>query len=318
MLWRKALGIVVELVVVLLVVSFGVFALVSLMGGDPAITILGEGRTEAEYQEIRDQLGLGQPLLVRYLGWLGAALTGNLGTMLVAPFSPVVDRVAQALPVSAELAILGLVIALVIAVPLAMLSAYRPGGRIDRIISVGSFGMLSIPSFLLGLLLIALFVNTLGWFPRAEWVPIGEGIGPNLAHAILPAMVIAIGEAATYTRILRNDLIGTLQEDYILASRAKGLGVVQILFGDALRPASLSMVTIVGISIGRLIGSTVIVEHLFALPGMGSLVVSAAYNGDFATVQGGVLVIAVIYVLVNAFIDITYGWLDPRIRRAHV
>jgi len=316
--WRKALATIGSLIVVLLIVSLGTFSLVNLMGTDPAIAIVGEGQPPEEYERVREELGLNDPFLLRYLGWLGGVVTGDLGTQMVPPYAPVVDRIASALPVSIELAVLGLLIALIIAIPLAMLSAFFAGGRLDRFISAGAFGMLSIPSFLLGLLLIAVFVNALGWFPRAEWVRIGESLPGNLYHAILPALVIAIGEAATFTRVLRNDLIVTLQEDYILAAKAKGMGVVRILVGDALRPASLSMVTIVGIALGRLIGSTVIVEYLFALPGMGTLVIRAAANGDVITVQGAVLVIACIYVGVNALIDVSYGYLDPRIRRAHV
>jgi peptide/nickel transport system permease protein len=208
--------------------------------------------------------------------------------------------------------------ALAISVPLAMISAYRAGGRLDRMISAGTFGILSVPSFLAGLLIIMVFANQLGWFPRAEWSRLSEGIGQNLYHAFLPALTIALAETAMFTRILRNDLIGTLNEDYILAAKAKGMGTMHILFSDALRPSSFSLVTLMGISLGRLIGSTIIVEYLFALPGMGSLIIGAADNGDFVMVQGAVLVIAVIYVVVNALIDISYGYLDPRIRRAHV
>jgi peptide/nickel transport system permease protein len=208
--------------------------------------------------------------------------------------------------------------ALLFSIPLAMWSAYRAGGRVDRVISASAFGVLSVPSFLAGLLIIMIFANQLGWFPRAQWVRITEGLGDNLYHAFLPALVIALAETALFTRILRNDLITTLQEDFILAAKAKGMSARHILFSDALRPSSFSMVTLLGISLGRLIGSTVIVEYLFALPGMGSLVIGAANTGDFTLVQGAVLVIAVIYVLTNLLIDLSYGVLDPRIRRAHV
>lgn len=311
----KRLG---ELVIVLLIVSFGTFMLVSLMPGDPAVSILGEGRSPEEYAEVRDDLGLNDPVLVRYLHWLGDAVTGDLGTSVVPPYVDTADRIMAALPVSVELALLGMGMAIVISIPLAMWSAYRAGGRVDRIISAGTFGVLSVPSFLAGLLIIMVLANQLGWFPRAEWARLSEGVGPNLYHAFLPALTIALAETAMFTRVLRNDLIGTLNEDFILAAKAKGMGTMHILFSDALRPSSFSMVTLMGISLGRLIGSTVIVEYLFALPGMGSLVIGAANNGDFVMVQGAVLVIAVIYVAVNALIDLSYGYLDPRIRRAHV
>jgi peptide/nickel transport system permease protein len=315
---RTLLKRVGELAAVLLIVSFGTFMLVSLLPNDPAVTILGEGREPAEYAAVREDLGLNDPLPVRYVEWLGSAGTGDLGETVVPPYTDVLDRIAAALPVSVELAVLGMGMALLFSIPLAMWSAYRAGGRVDRVISASAFGVLSVPSFLAGLLIIMIFANQLGWFPRAQWVRITEGLGDNLYHAFLPALVIALAETALFTRILRNDLITTLQEDFILAAKAKGMSARHILFSDALRPSSFSMVTLLGISLGRLIGSTVIVEYLFALPGMGSLVIGAANTGDFTLVQGAVLVIAVIYVLTNLLIDLSYGVLDPRIRRAHV
>ncbi|WP_300681872.1 ABC transporter permease [Nocardioides sp.] len=318
MAWRTIGKRVGELIAVLLIVSFGTFMLVSLMPGDPAVSVLGEGRSPAEYAAVRADLGLNDPLFTRYLHWLGNAVTGNLGTSITPPYVDVADRIKGALPVSVELAVLGMAMALLISIPLAMISAYRAGGRLDRAISAGTFGILSVPSFLAGLLIIMVFANQLGWFPRAQWGRLSDGIGQNLYHAFLPALTIALAETAMFTRVLRNDLITTLNEDYILAAKAKGMGTVHILFSDALRPSSFSLVTLMGISLGRLIGSTIIVEYLFALPGMGSLVIGAASTGNFVMVQGAVLVIAVIYVAVNTVIDLSYGYLDPRTRRAHV
>lgn len=306
-----------ELSGVLFIVSFGVFMLVTLMPGDPAVAILGEGHPPADYEALRQELGLNDPLLVRYWDWLSAAVTGDLGRSLVPPQSAVSDRILGALPVSVQLAVMGLLIALVLAVPLAMWSAARAGGTVDRIISAGMFAVLSVPSFLAGLLLIMVFANGLGLFPRAQWVRISEDPVANLHHALLPAIVIALMELALFTRVLRNDLIVTLNEDYILAARAKGMPAWRILIADALRPSSFSLVTLMGISLGRLVGSTVIVEYLFALPGMGSMIVTASGQGDFRLVQGAVLVIALVYVVVNAGIDLSYGYLDPRTRRAH-
>lgn len=308
-----------ELAGVVLIVSLGVFMLVTLLPSDPAVAILGEGHPESAYAELRRELGLHESPLNRYVDWLGNAVTGDLGRSLVPPQSEVTDRVLSALPVSAEIAVLGLVIALVLAIPLAMWSAHHEGGVIDRVISASTFGILSVPSFLAGLLLIMVIVNGLGWFPRAEWVRIGDGgLAQNLYHAFLPALTVSLMEMAMFTRVLRNDLIVTLREDFILAARAKGMPPLRILLGDALRPSSFSVVTLLGLSLGRLIGSTVIVEYLFALPGMGSLIVNAADQGDFPMVQGAVLVIAAIYVLTNAAIDASYSRLDPRIRHAKV
>lgn len=313
---RRILIPALELAAVLFLVSLGVFALLNLVPGDPAVAVLGEGHSPEEYAALRHELGLDQPLLHRYADWLGGVLSGDLGHSLVAPQAPVLDRIKAALPVSLELALLGLALALLIAVPLAMWSAYHQGGRADRAISAFTFALLSMPSFLLGMLLIGVLVNTLGIFPRNEWVRLTDSVSGNLAHAFLPALTIALVEAAMFTRILRGDLVTTLNEDYILAARARGMSPRRIMLSDALRPSSFSLVTVLGLSIGRLVGSTVIVEFLFALPGMGKLVIDAANQGNYPVVQGAVLVIAAIYVLSNVAIDGSYGFLDPRTRRA--
>lgn len=307
---------ILELLAVLLLVSFGVFAMLSLVPGDPAVAVLGEGRAPGEYEALRQQMGLNDPFFTRYFDWLGGVLRGDLGDSLIPPIMPVWDRLIAAIPVSLELAGLGMLIAVIGAVPLAMWSAYYEGGRADRAIGAITFGLLSLPSFLIGLVLIAILVNSMGWFPRTGWVRITEDFGGNLSHVFLPALTIALMELAMYTRILRNDLVTTLHEDYILAARAKGMPPLRILFSDALRPSSFSLITIMGLSLGRLVGSTVIVEYLFSLPGMGRLIIESASTGNFPIVQGAVLFVAVIYVLSSALIDLSYGYLDPRTRRA--
>ena len=314
---RKVLVRLLELVAVLLLVSFGVFLLVALIPGDPAVSILGQGKPPEQYEALRQELGLNDPVLVRYVEWLGSAIQGDLGRSVIPPRTEVVDRLAAALPVSLQLATMGLLIAVAVSVPLALWTASRQGGLVDRIVSASMFGLLSIPSFLAGLILIMVLVNGAGWFPRSQWVRISESFSGNLYHAILPAVVIALSEIALFTRVLRNDLVVTLQEDFVLSARAKGMPRWRIMVGDALRPSSFSLVTLLGISTGRLIGSTVIVEYLFSLPGLGSLVVTAAQTGNFPIVQGAVLVTALAYVMVNNFVDLSYGFLDPRTRRAH-
>lgn len=307
-----------QLIAVLALVSFGVFLLVALLPGDPAAAILGPGHPPEDYAALRTELGLDQPVVHRYAEWLGNAVTGDLGRSIVPPHAAVTDRIAGALPVSLELATLGLVIAVAVAVPLALVSAAKENGLADRVIGAGVFAVLSVPSFLLGLLLIMLLVDQMGLLPRSQWVRLTDSVGGNLTHAILPALVVALPEAALFTRILRNDLVRTLREDYVLAARAKGMSPRHVMVNEALRPSSFSLITVLGISLGTLIGSTVIVEYLFSLPGMGTLVVTAASQGDFPMVQGAALVIAAIYVLVNTLIDLTYGYLDPRTRRVHV
>jgi peptide/nickel transport system permease protein len=225
----------------------------------------------------------------------------------------------RALPVNLELAILALLMAFAIAIPAAMWSAYRPGGRFDRVVSAGTFGVISVPSFLAGLLLILLFAVNWEIFPLGQWArPTEEGWITNLHHAFLPALTLALAEAAVFTRLLRSDMMSTLQEDYILAARAKGMPTGHILVREALRPSSFSLITLAGISVGRLIGGTIIVEQVFTLPGLGSVVITAAQKHDYTVVQGAVLLIALIYVLVNLFVDVFYSYLDPRIRRGRI
>jgi peptide/nickel transport system permease protein len=305
-----------ELVLVLLLVTFATAVIIDLLPGNAAVAILGDSQPPEAYAALEEELGLNQNLFVRYGEWLGNAVQGDLGESIIPPGGEVVDRVSSALPVSVELAILGLGMALGIAIPLALWSAWRPGGRVDRIITTITFGLVSLPSFVAGMVLILLFVRVWPIFPRAEWVRLSDGIGENLNHALLPAFVVALGEIPIFLRVLRGDLIETLQQDYVTAARSRGMSPRRVLVSEALRPSSLSLVTVAGVSLGRLIGSTVIAETLFGLPGIGSLIVSSALSKDIALLQGAVVTVAVIYVLVNAAVDLSYSRLDPRLRRA--
>jgi peptide/nickel transport system permease protein len=306
------------LVPVLFLVSVGTFGLLSLGPGDPAVRLLGDSGTTADYARIRDEMGLDRPPVQRYGEWLVGVLHGDLGRNLVPPIENVSDRLLRAFPVNIELALLAIVLALVIAVPLAMWSAYRAGSRVDRWISAGTIGVISVPTFLLGLvLLLALAINT-RIFPLGQWArPSEAGWGDNLWHAFLPALTLALAEAPVFARLLRGDLVSTLQEDFILAARAKGMPTWHIMLREALRPSSFSLITLAGVSVGRLLGGTILVESVFSLPGVGRVVIDAARNGDYKLVQGGVLLIAVVYLLLNLVVDLLYGYLDPRIRRRH-
>lgn len=303
---------------VLVIVSIGTFCLVYLVPGDPAEQIVGSTGTHDQYVAIRSQLGLNRPVVEQYFVWLGHALRGNLGYNIVPPVETVSARIGQALPVDIELAVLGLVLALAIAVPVGVWSAYRQGSRVDRLVSVGTIGVISVPTFLLGLIL--LLVVAIRWklLPVGQWTPLGWGhIGENLRHALLPASILALGEAAVFIRLLRSDMIDTLQQDFILSARAKGMSVRHVLFREALRPSSFSLVTLSGLSIGRLIGANIIVEQIFSLPGLGPVVVDAAQKSDYPLVQGTVLIIAVTYVAANLLVDVLYTVLDPRVRHSH-
>jgi peptide/nickel transport system permease protein len=307
---------VIHLGIVLFLLTLGSFFLLRVVPGNPAVSILGANATPAQVYALDRKLGLNAPLFDQYRHWLWGLLHGNLGTALSVPQEPVWDRISPALPVSAEIAIFAIIIALTISIPIAIASAYRENGYLDRISSTMSFGILSVPSFVSGLVLALLFTLDLRIFPRTGWVPLTESLSQNLYHAFLPAFTLALTELAVYIRILRTDIIGTLKEEYIRFAQSKGLSNRQILLRHALRPSSLSLVTLSGVSLGRLIGGTVIVEVIFALPGLGQLLIGAVGASDYPLVLGIVIVVAAIYVGINLLTDLSYGLLDPRIRHA--
>jgi peptide/nickel transport system permease protein len=306
---RMGRALLVVLLVTLAVVSLG-----SLMQGSVAVLILGEGATPEAVAVLEAKLGLDQPLWERYGEWLQAAVQGDLGNSLLNS-QPVSSLISDRLPVTVELALLGMAIALLLAVPMAILSAARPNGRLDRLFNGVSMISLAIPSFVAAPILIYLLALNLDWFPVTGWVPISEGLGANLNSALLPAFAIALTEVASFQRILRADLIATLGEDYVAAARARGMSPAYVILRHALRPSSLSLITLAGVNLGRLLGGTVVVEYLFALPGLGHLMTSSIASRDVVTVQGAVVFVAVAYVAINTLVDLSYGLLDPRVRR---
>lgn len=299
---------------VVLLVTFLVVALLGLAPGSVAAVILGEAATPEAVAELNAKLGLDQPLFTRYLEWLGHAVQGDLGTSLLTG-EPVTEAMIDRLPVTLELALLALVIALVVSIPLAIAAAAHPGSWLDRASNALSSTFLSIPAFVAGPVLVYLFALAIPIFPVTGWSDLDEGIGANLNSALLPAVAIALPEIAAFQRLLRTDLESTLREDFIAAARAKGMSPTYVMLRHALRPSSFSLVTLAALSTGRLIGGTVIVETLFSLPGLGLLVASSITARDVIVVQGVVAFVAVAYVLLNTLVDIGYGYLDPRVRR---
>ncbi|HEU0041622.1 MAG TPA: ABC transporter permease [Jiangellaceae bacterium] len=299
----------------LLIVSFLTFLLTSLLPGDPAVQILGADAANDpdSLQVVREELRLDDPLLERYGAWLGNVATGDLGRSFRTD-QQVADAIRERLPVTLEIGGLAVLIALAFAIPLGTLSAFRAGSRADRLVTGASFGLLALPPFMVAILLILVFAVTLGWLPATGWVRFTADPLDNLRHAILPALSLAVGEMAVYTRLLRADMITTLQQDSITMARAKGIPTKRILFRHALRPSSFSLMTVVGLQVATIIGGAVIIETLFALPGVGRLLVDSILQRDLIMVQGCALVIAMAFVVINFIVDILYTFLDPRIR----
>jgi peptide/nickel transport system permease protein len=281
--------------------------------GGLAATMLGEQASPENVAALEAELGLDRPFLVRYVDWAGDVVTGDLGR------SPITNRsvweaITVALPITAEIVVLATLLALGLALSTAFLAARRPGGSVDRLLGGLTSAALAVPTFVLAPVLLYFLAVELELVPVTGWEALSDGLGPNLQAAILPAIAVAVPEFAVFQRLFRGDLVATLEEDYIDAARARGVGEGRIILRHAFRPASISLMTVTGISIGRLLGGTVVVESLFALPGVGLLLQQAIVQRDLAMVQGIVVFLAIVYVGVNLAVDVLYGVVDPRIR----
>lgn len=264
---------------------------------------------------VRKMLHLDDPILTQYLRWAGNAVRGDLGVTFEATPAPVWPKITHALPPTLQLMILAEIVALLVAIPLGIYSAYREGRAGDRIITSGSFLFIAIPNFVLAVFLIMIFVTMLGLVPSV-YSGTDEGLWKSFSTLLIPAAALAAGIGAVYLRLLRSDMIATLQEDFILQARAKGLPPRRILLQHALRPSSFSLLTVFGINVGTLIGGTVIMEMMFSIPGIGTLLTTSIYKRNYPMIQAVVVVIAAAYVAVNLLVDILYSVLDPRIRHA--
>ena len=308
----------VRLLATLLAVTFLTFSMTALLPGDPVNAILGVDsvRDPEVVAKIRADLGLDDPFFIRYVNWLGNTVTGDLGQSYITD-QEVISTISQRLPVTAQLAFMAIIMALVLAIPIGVLGAYKQGKWQDSTTSAGVQVALSVPNFIVGIFLIWLFSVQLGWLPASNWNRISNGgLIENLKTAILPASALAMTQMAIFSRLVRSDMIATLQENYILAARSKGLSNRFILIRHALRPSSLSLMTIIGINFGALLGGTVIIETLFAIPGIGFRLINAINQRDIIVIQGITVFIATAYVVINTVVDLLYAVIDPRIRRA--
>ncbi len=303
------------LIPVLFLVSLVSFGLIFVLPGDPAMAMLGPDQVENKqlYLTLRAQLGLDRPLPVQYLNWLVQVLHGNLGTSIRTNF-PVTQLLFQSLGPTVQLAVLAMIIALVIAVPVGIISAVRPGSWADVFTTIGALAGVAIPDFWLGIMLIFVFSLTLRLLPPSGYVSPAKNWGHSFELMILPSFTLGTALAAVITRQIRSAMLETLQQDYVLTARAKGLRERLVVIRHAFRNALIPVLTVIGLQIGHLMGGVVIAETIFAIPGMGRLAVDSISFRDFPVVQGVVLVMAVAVLLANFVTDLLYALVDPRIR----
>ncbi len=297
----------------LLLVSVVVFSFIHVLPGDPAVLFLGEEATPENLAQFRARLGFDRPLPAQYGEWLARAVRGDLGRSLRTN-QPVTEAIVQRLPVTIELLVAALLVSLTIAIPMGIVSAVKRNSGIDLVSTVFALVGFSLPNFWLGLMLIYVFALALRWLPPSGFVPLPSGVGDNLRSLVLPAITLGTALAALVTRQLRSGMLEVLRQDYVRTAEAKGLGQRLVIGKHALKNALIAVVTVVGLQIGGLLGNTIITETLFALPGVGRLMIDAIFSRDFFIVQGVILFLAVGYVLSNLAVDILYSYLDPRIR----
>lgn len=298
---------------VMLGVSFVVFMIIHLVPGDPVRIMLGLQADQAKVEEIRHLMGFDRPLLVQYGDWLWSALRGDLGESFITGNS-VAQAVGERLPATLSLALAALVIALVIALPAGTISAMRPGSPIDYVAMFFSQVGVSIPDFWLGILFILVFSLALRWLPPSGYASPLENFGGWLRHLILPAMTVGLITASILTRFVRSAVLEVLHENYVRTAHAKGLPNRRIITRHVLLNAAIPIVTIVGLQMASLLGGVIIVEVIFAWPGLGRLALDAVVRRDYPMVQGAVLLVALTFAVVNVIVDLLYAYLDPRVK----
>jgi peptide/nickel transport system permease protein len=297
------------------VVSLGVFALVGLAPGDPAVELAGQDATAEDVARVRAELGLDRPLLERYVSWLGDAVTGDLGTSLTRR-QDVTELVVSRIPPTVSLALFALVLAMLTSGVLGTLAALRQGSMLDRGVALFSAAGIALPQFWVGLLLVIVFALNLGWLPATGYVPFSESPGEWFSHLILPAIALAWLPAAELTRHVRSATAEVLDRDYVLTARAKGLRTPQIVLKHTVRNAGIPVVTVLGTRIAQLLGGTVVIETVFGIRGLGSLSVDSVLARDMPVILGVVAFATAVVLVINYLVDLSYGVIDPRAARA--
>lgn len=315
-MFRLILTRVPQMIVVVLGVTFLAHSVMFLLPGDVVTSILGEEYTEAAAEALRAQLHLDQPFLARYFGWLGDFVTGRVGTSLVPPHQEIWGMVARSLLPTVEMLVIGQIVAILLAILLAVVSVASRSKVVDRIIQLIAMVCSSLPGFVMALLLLIVFSVQLRWLSPRGWVsPFTDGWAANLSHILFPSVVLGLFAFPMLMRVFRQELVEQLDdEDYVTLARLKGISGGRVVFGHVLRNSSFGLLTVVGINVATLIGGVVIVEQIFSISGMGTLIKSAVVSHDTPTALVALTVVAVFVVVMNLIIDILYALIDPRVR----
>lgn len=304
---------IVGLVPILFGISVLVFTILHLVPGDPASIMLGTNATPEAIAALRTRMGLDEPLITQYLSWLGGLVKGDFGVS-VHTGKEILPQILKRFSITLQLTLFAVLIGWTIAIPLGILSAIRVHSKTDIVVRIATLLGISVPNFAVGTLLLLVLSLYFGWFPPIDVVSFWEDPGEALQVFLLPAVTMGIVIAAGVLRMTRSAFLETMEKDFIRTARAKGNSMWTVVFGHALRNSSIPIVTIAGMQIGYLLGGSVIVEQLFSIPGLGQYVLEGIYQRDYPVVQGGVLFVALVFVLVNLLIDIIYTWIDPRIK----
>ncbi len=310
---RYLFGRVFHMVLVLFGISVVVFVMLKLTPGDPAATLLGIQATPAELARVQHAMGLDRPWVVQFGIWFGNLLRGDLGVSYISR-KPVAELIGTRFPATLELTILAMLLAATIGIPAGILSATRRYSGLDySITSLALFGV-SMPSFWFGILLILLFSLYLGWLPASGYAAIQRGLWEHVKHLLLPALSLGLFLSGSLARFTRSSMVDTLAQEFIRTGRAKGLSERVVIYRHALKNAMIPTVTVLGLQFGFLMGGAVIIEQVFAYPGVGWLALIAISQRDYPVVQGVVLVVAAVFAVTNLLVDVAYTWLNPRIR----
>lgn len=301
-----------SIIPLLLVISIVLFILINALPGDATMSLIGETADEEYVAQLREKMGLDKPVLLRYFSWLGDILHGDMGESLISS-ETVSEKIQMRLPITMEITLVSMLISVLIALPLGVLSAVKRGSWADTCGSVVSMLGVAMPSFWLGLLLVMYFAVNKGWLPASGFVSFSQDPVKNIRCIILPCLSIGFGFAATVMRQTRSSLLEVLQQDYIMTAQAKGLRERGVIWKHAMRNALIPVLTVTAMQVGRLIGGAVVTEAVFAIPGMGSAIVSSILNRDYPVAMGMIMVVATIVVLINTFVDVLYILIDPRV-----